>query len=38
MKSIALGSAMLAMFGAANAANFKGDVPFTEDYVMNTYV
>ena len=33
-----LGTAMMAFFGAANAANVKGDGPLTSDYVLKTYI
>ncbi len=38
LKSIMLGVAMVAVFGTANAAKLTGDVPFTSDYVLKTYI
>lgn len=38
LKSIILGAAMVAVFGIANAAKLTGDVPFSSDYVLKTYV
>jgi len=37
LKTIMLGTAMVALFGIANAAKLTGDVPFTSDYVLKTY-
>ena len=38
LKSIMLGTAVMAIFGVANATPIKGIAPFSSNYVLKTYV